>query len=254
MLGQTLVLLVFFGFVCTVFSDSAVLLVPLATAALPFSAMSNLFAVDEQSGWQAFELRAAHLARPGGGRPRAHRPGDHRGGARAGSAPPMRAPGSYLLPGAFGTAEEETVVVLTMGAAACAVTLLMLGTLLVVDARFGFTKAVRYLPFALVLVAFVGSYAVSALSKGGMEGWGSPRLTRGLLRWLRTRASWRAPWPRRCWAAWSRTACSALRPPGSIVPGSSSERPVGEGCRAGGRAWPECAPKPASRVRYRRQN
>ncbi len=36
---------------------------------------------------------------------------------------------------------------------------------------FGFTKAVRYLPFALVLVAFVGSYAVSALSKGGMEGW-----------------------------------------------------------------------------------
>ena len=66
MLGQTLVLLVFFGFVCTVFSDSAVLLVPLATAALPFSAMSNLFAVDEQLyGTVAVEVEHNIAALPG---------------------------------------------------------------------------------------------------------------------------------------------------------------------------------------------
>lgn len=169
MLGQTLVLLVFFGFVCTVFSDSAVLLVPLATAALPFSAMSNLFAVDEQNGWQAFKL-ALPISRDQA----------VAGRALTGLVTTVGALALGLLAyacarlfasQAFGTAGEEVVVVLTMGAAACAVTLLMLGTLLVVNARFGFTKAVRYLPFALVLVAFVGSYAVSALSKGGMEGW-----------------------------------------------------------------------------------
>lgn len=167
MLPQTAGLLVFFTVICLMFSEEALtVFVPLVCFTLPFSYMANLFATDELNGWQAFRL-ALPLSR---------------GQVVAGRA----ATGLVVVLGAFAAAMAIAAVwalalgpsagdarggAVVAGAVACAVSLVVIGGLMPFVARFGFTKAVRYLPMAAMLVMILGVWVGKGVLDSVATGW-----------------------------------------------------------------------------------
>lgn len=159
MLVQTGLTVAFFAVICLCFADASALPVfaPLVCVSVPFSTMANLFVTDEANGWQTFRL-ALPLSR-----------GQVMGGrSLTGAVVIVAALALVVLLSvlwcAFVGAEGEALrVALLCGGAGSALAFLMIGTLMPVVARFGFTRAVRYIPMLLVALMVGGALAVSHL-------------------------------------------------------------------------------------------
>lgn len=157
MVPQTLAILAFFIIICLGFADTSALtmFVPLVCISVPFSFMTNLFAIDELNGWQVFRL-ALPLSRTQviGGRALT---GLVAVLGALGVAAVLAALWFALAPDTVGDLPRAAIL---MGGAGSAAALLMIGVLMPCVARFGFTKAVRYLPVVLMSALILGMLAV----------------------------------------------------------------------------------------------
>lgn len=159
MLLQMGATVVFFAIICLCFADASALAVfaPLVCVSIPFSIMTNLFVIDEANGWQTLRL-ALPLSRGQvmGGRSLT--------GALVITVSLVLALLLSVLWCAFANAGGEALhsVVLCAGAGS-ALAFLMIGILMPVVARCGFTKAVRYLPLLLVVLVAGGALAANHL-------------------------------------------------------------------------------------------
>ncbi len=165
---QTAVLLAFFAVVCVVFTDEPGMFVPMVCVAIPFGFMSNLFAGDETNGWQAYRL-ALPLSRGQviGGRALTGLitvVGSFAASLAAYAVVVAVSAAVRGLSGADQWLSTQWVAALIGGALSSALCLVMIGILMPCVARFGFTKAVRFLPMGLMLAAVGGAAIVSQVT------------------------------------------------------------------------------------------
>ncbi len=139
--------------------------VPMACVAIPFGFMSNLFAADEANGWQAYRLTLP-LSRGQviGGRALTGLVAVLGSFALSLAAYSVVAAVSMAVRDPLGAdqwALTQWAAALVGGAVSSALCLVMIGVLIPCVARFGFTRAVRYLPIGLMFVAIGGTVLAS---------------------------------------------------------------------------------------------